>query len=231
AVVGEAVKKAVTIGCKRGVFSNEAGLGSSVMVHSASNVKEPVVQGMWGIFEVFADTIVVCTMTAATILCSGIVDLSTGALLTGAAETALVAEAFASVFGHAGTLFVSLAILLFAFSTILGWSYYGSKAWEYLLGTKSTVAYKTFFVLLIVVSASLPKAYISLPWDLSDTFNGLMMIPNLIGVLALSGTVFAITKNYCNRRLRGLDEKPMLSYREDIQVMQEEALRQEDERA
>ncbi len=227
ALVGEAVKKAITIGCKRGVFSNEAGLGSSVMVHSASNVKEPVVQGMWGICEVFADTMIVCTMTAATILCSGIIDLSTGAVLSDAADTALVAEAFSSVFGNFGSAFVAFAILLFAFSTILGWSYYGTKAWEYLLGTKSTIIYKIFFVLLIIVSASLPKAYISLPWDLSDTFNGLMMIPNLIGVLSLSGTVLAITRNYCNRKLKGSKEKPMLSAFADIQEKQEAELEQE----
>ena len=223
ALVGEAVKNAITIGCKRGVFSNEAGLGSSVMVHSASNVKEPVVQGMWGIFEVFADTMIVCTMTAVTVLSSGLIDLSTGALLTEAADTALVAQAFSSVFGNFGSLFVSVAILCFAFSTILGWSYYGSKAWEYMLGTKSTIGYKVFFVLLIVVSASLPKAYISLPWDLSDTFNGLMMIPNLIGVLTLSGTVLAITKNYCKRKIKGEDVAPMLSAFPNIQKEQEEA--------
>lgn len=225
AAVGTAVKQAVTMGFKRGVFSNEAGLGSSVMVHSASNVKEPVVQGMWGIFEVFADTIVVCTLTAFAILSSGLIDLSTGEMLTDALTTALVTQAFSTVFGHAGSIFVALAILLFAFSTILGWSYYGTKAWEYLFGTKSTMIYKVVFVLVIVISAALPEAYIDLPWNLSDTFNGLMMLPNLIGVIALSGTVLAITKNYVSRNIKkqtGI--KPMLSAFKDIQQEHEKAI-------
>ncbi len=225
ATVGVAVKQAVTMGFKRGVFSNEAGLGSSVMVHSASNVKEPVMQGMWGIFEVFADTIVVCTLTAFAILSSGLIDLSTGEMLTDAITTALVTQAFSSVFGYAGGIFVALAILLFAFSTILGWSYYGTKAWEYLFGTKATMIYKIVFVLVIIVSASLPEAYVDLPWNLSDTFNGLMMLPNLIGVIALSGTVLAITKNYVSRNIKNQSGiKPMLSAFEDIQKAHEEAI-------
>ncbi|MGN0983991.1 MAG: alanine/glycine:cation symporter family protein, partial [Gemmiger sp.] len=133
-IVGSGVKMALTWGMKRGVFSNEAGLGSSVMVHSSSNVKEPVRKGMWGIFEVFADTIVVCTLTALTVLTSGLVDLNNGAVLSENAGSALVGQAFATVFGSLGPMFIAVAILLFAFSTVLGWSHYGSVAFEYLFG-------------------------------------------------------------------------------------------------
>ena len=118
-IVGSGIKLALTWGMKRGVFSNEAGLGSSVMVHSNSNVKEPVRQGMWGIFEVFADTIVVCTLTAFAVLSSDLVDLETGAVLSTSEGSALVGEAFSTVFGKAGPAFIALAILLFAFSTVL----------------------------------------------------------------------------------------------------------------
>ena len=216
-IVGSGVKMALTWGMKRGVFSNEAGLGSSVMVHSSSNVREPVRQGMWGIFEVFADTIVVCTLTALTVLSSGLVDLDTGAVLTDSAGSALVGQAFATVFGQFGPMFIALAILLFAFSTVLGWSHYGSTAFEYLFGTKSTVIYKVVFVAFIVVGATMN---LTLAWDLSDTFNGLMAIPNLIGVLTLSPIVMKITKNYVDRRIRGLDVEPMLSAFQEIQAEQ-----------
>ena len=207
-IVGYGVQKAVTWGFKRGAFSNEAGLGSSVMVHSSSNVKEPVQQGMWGIFEVFADTIIVCTLTALVVLSSGAVDLETGAMLSENAGSGLVGEAFATVFGGAGSKFIAVAILLFAFSTVLGWSHYGATAWQYLFGERTQVLYKLLFAAMIFFGCTMS---LSLAWDLSDTFNGLMMIPNLVGVLALSPLVARITKNYINRELGGTDEKPMLS--------------------
>ena len=218
-VVGYGVKYALTWGMKRGVFSNEAGLGSSVMVHSASNIKEPVMQGMWGIFEVFADTIVVCTLTAFAILTSGVVDLDTGHMISESASTALVSEAFSLTFGRAGAAFIAIAILLFAFSTVLGWSQYGMRGFEYLFGTKATIIYRVVFVLFIFIGSTMN---LQLAWDLSDTFNGLMAIPNLIGVLACSGTVLKITKNYVDRKLRGIDKEPMYSAFPDIQKMQEE---------
>lgn len=218
-VVGYGVKYALTWGMKRGVFSNEAGLGSSVMVHSASNIKEPVMQGMWGIFEVFADTIVVCTLTAFAILTSGVVDLDTGHMISESASTALVSEAFSLTFGRAGAAFIAIAILLFAFSTVLGWSQYGMRGFEYLFGTKATIIYRVVFVLFIFIGSTMN---LQLAWDLSDTFNGLMAIPNLIGVLACSGTVLKITKNYVDRKLRGIDEEPIYSAFPDIQKMQEE---------
>lgn len=223
-ITGIAVKEVVTWGFKRGVFSNEAGLGSSVMVHSASNVKEPVRQGMWGIFEVFADTIIVCTITALVILTSGLVDLSTGAMITDAEKTTLVSQAFSATFGSAGAVMIALAILLFAFSTILGWSYYGTKAWEYLFGTKSGIVYKIVFVLVIAGGTLLTS---SLAWDISDTFNGMMMLPNLVGVLALSGTVRKITANYVDRKFKGKKVEPMLSYDKEINSQQFEKIKAE----
>lgn len=222
-IVGSGVKMALTWGMKRGVFSNEAGLGSSVMVHSSSNVKEPVRQGMWGIFEVFADTIIVCTLTAFVVLSSGLVDLETGAVLSTSEGSALVGEAFATKFGSAGPMFIAIAILLFAFSTVLGWSHYGSKAWEYLFGTKSMIAYKIVFVLMIYVGATMN---LGLAWDLSDTFNGLMAIPNLIGVLSLSPIVMKITRNYVARVLKKEDVKPMLSAFPDIEDTHAEELKE-----
>ena len=200
----------MTQGFKRGVFSNEAGLGSSVMVHSNSNVKEPVKQGMWGIFEVFADTMVVCTLTALVVLTSGLYNLETGVLAEGVTDGTLVASAFNTVFsyGNIGGKFVAIAVLLFAFTTVLGWNHYGTKAWEYLFGVKSTAVYKVIHLVMILFGALLTS---SLAWDISDTFNGLMMIPNLIGVIVLSGLVCKITKNYVDRHIRHLDVKPMLS--------------------
>lgn len=221
-IVGSGISMAVQWGMKRGVFSNEAGLGSSVMVHSSSNVREPVVQGMWGIFEVFADTIVVCTITAFAVLSSGLVDLDTGVVLSSQVSTALVAEAFSTVFGKFGSGFIAISILLFAFSTTLGWSQYGSKAFEYLFGRKNIKFYQIIFVLFIVIGATMD---LSLAWDISDTLNGMMAIPNLIGVLTLSGTVVKITKNYIDRILFNKDVRPMLSALEDIQRKHEEEIK------
>lgn len=217
-VVGATVKDAVTWGMKRGVFSNEAGLGSSVMVHSNSNVKEPVMQGMWGIFEVFADTIIVCSLTALVVLTSGLIDLETGAVLTQTEKTAMVAEAFELSFGKFGGWFIAIAVLLFAFSTVLGWSHYGTKAFEYLFGTKATIGYKIVFVLFIIVGATMS---LDLAWDLSDTFNGLMAIPNLIGVISLSSLVYRITANYVNRVFLKKDEKPLYSAFPEYQAEEE----------
>ncbi len=218
--MGFTLKMAITWGFKRGAFSNEAGLGSSVMVHSNSNVKEPVQQGMWGIFEVFADTIVVCTLTALVILTSGLVDLSTGQVLVESVGSDLVGQAFGTIFGQIGPMFIAIAILLFAYSTALGWSHYGTKAFEYLFGEKLAFVYKIIFIVIIFFGCTME---LDLAWNLSDTFNGLMMIPNLIGVLALSGTVAKITANYNRRTFKGSEEKPMYSAFEEIQLLQEEA--------
>lgn len=225
--VGLTISQVITLGFKRGVFSNEAGLGSSVMVNSNSNVQEPARQGFWGIFEVFVDTIIVCTMTALVILTSGVIELSTGKLAEGTTgDATLVAKAFDSVFSiggiNIGSMFIAIAIFLFAFTTVLGWSHYGTKAWEFLFGVKSTFAYKIFFVLIIIFGAVMTS---SLAWDISDTFNGMMMIPNLVGVIVLSPAVYKITKNYKDRVLKHKDIKPMLSNDPEIQKEQEEILK------
>ena len=164
---------------------------------------------------------VVCTLTALTILTSGVIDLNTGAAVTDTDAT-LVAEAFNTVFKignfEFGKYFIALAILLFAFTTILGWSHYGTKAVEYLAGEHApivTIIYKVIFVLMILSGAIMTS---SIAWDISDTFNGMMMIPNLIGVLSLSPLVMKLTKNYVDRRLKGkTDVEPMLSHFPDIQ--------------
>ena len=213
--IGVLIKKTMTQGFKRGVFSNEAGLGSSVLVHSSSNVKEPVKQGMWGIFEVFFDTFVVCTMTAVVVLSTGYIDLATGSPVGDLNGDTLVSQAFGQYFGAPGTWFVAIAMLFFAFTTVLGWSQYGSKAVEYLFGTTGVKVYKFIFVAMIVSGAVMEGG---LAWDLSDTFNGLMMIPNLIGVVALLPLVLKVTKNYVDRRIKGKDVAPMLSYDEAIQA-------------
>lgn len=218
-IVGYGIKLAIEQGMKRGVFSNEAGLGSSVMVHSNSNVREPVRQGMWGIFEVFADTMVVCTLTAFTVLSSGLVDLETGATVASfngvtLTKANIVGSIFSARFGWIGGAFVAIAIMLFAFSTTLGWSHYGGKACEFLFGTKATIVYRVIFVVATFGGAVMGE---NLAWDIADTFNGMMMLPNLIGVVVLSPLVYRITKNYVDRKLKGKDEEPMLSVFPDLQ--------------
>ena len=227
--IGVVISKVVTQGFKRGVFSNEAGLGSSVMVHSNSNIKEPVKQGMWGVFEVFADTMVVCTMTALVVLTAGGLDggvfnVLTGEIAEGYTDATLVGGAFNSVFswGDIGEKFIAIAMFLFAFTTVLGWSHYGSKAWEYLFGAKTTFVFRIIHVITVIFGAVLTS---SLAWDISDTFNGLMMIPNLIGVLVLSPLVVKITKNYLKRN-KGEDIEPM--YNVDPEIQKAEMERQID---
>ncbi len=209
-------------GCKRGVFSNEAGLGSSVMVHSNSCVREPVKQGMWGIAEVFLDTIVICTMTAVVVLSSGAIDLSTGIVKEGVNDSTLVAQAFGKDLGAPGELFVVLIITLFAFTTVMGWSYYGAKVTEYLLGVTCGRIYRLIFIGLIIFGAVMES---NLAWDISDTFNGLMMIPNLIGIIALTPLIIRLTRNYIDRRIKNEKIEPMLSFDPDIQKDAAKAVR------
>ena len=288
-VLGYGMARAISWGFKRGAFSNEAGLGASVLVHCAANVEEPVQQGMWGMFEVFADTMVVCTLTALVVLTSGLVDLDTGAALTGVKGSALVGQAFSTVFGAFGPQFIAVSVLLFAYSTTLGWSHYGTRAVVYLLGERAAAGYKLVFadtmvvctltalvvltsglvdldtgaaltgvkgsalvgqafstvfgafgpqfiavsVLLFAYSTTLGWSHygtravvyllgeraaagyklvfaamvlvgavmkLDLAWALSDTFNGLMMLPNLVGVVGLSGVVVRETQAYLKRK-------------------------------
>ncbi len=216
-VAGSAVQLAfntIKNGCKRGVFSNEAGLGSSVMVHSNTCAREPVRQGMWGIAEVFLDTMVICTLTALVVLGSGAIDLETGLMKEGVNDATLVAKAFRACLGRPGEWFVVLAITLFAFTTVMGWSYYGAKVTEYLFGITVSRLYRLFFIGLIVMGAVMES---NLAWDISDTFNGLMMIPNLIGLLTQTPLIILLTRNYIDRKIRNKDIEPMLSYNPDIQ--------------
>ncbi len=333
-VGGYIIMRAATMGFKRGIFSNESGLGSSVIVHSSSDVKEPVIQAMWGIFEVFFDTLIVCTLTAFVILSSpanaqtfdkamqnitteaqyfelfsetkdGVVKLiddnytvvckvagenaAEGTYTEYAAKTAygqdltvkllnadqakdeddftfanimtvqgvqgknadgtpmvdengnpvissvkiepvngvpLVTYAFSLRFGKVAGKILAVAILLFAFSTVLGWSFYGTKALEYLFGAKAVTIYKIIFIPFIVIGCTLD---LSLAWDIADTLNGLMAIPNLIGVLLLSPIVVRITCNYINRKIKKVENAPypMLSAYADIQAEQEAKLKDE----
>ena len=191
---------AMKMGISRGVFSNEAGLGSSVMVHCASDVKEPAIQGMWGIFEVFIDTLVVCTITALTILISGVYDMDAYVQAAAKGETfitgtALTSEAFLQVFPF-GDKFVVIYIILFAFATVLGWSYYGERAVEYLFGLKGIMPYKIIYIGVIYIGC---VASLDLVWDIADTFNGFMAVPNLIAITLLSGEVVKITKEYIKK--------------------------------
>ena len=211
-------------GIARGIFSNEAGLGSAPIAAAAAQTKEPVRQGLVSMTGTFLDTIVVCTMTAIVVLSSGYIDLETGLAVAGVDDATLVARAFGNVFGPLGEKFVALAMLLFAFTTVLGWSQYGTKAVEYLFGEKATKIYKVIFVVMILSGAVMTS---SLAWDISDTFNGLMMLPNLIGVVVLCPMVMTITKNYVNRKIKGIPEEPVLSHFPDIQA--EAAASQTDE--
>ena len=218
-VTGISIKFVIEQGFKRGMFTNEAGMGSSVMINSNSNVIEPARQGMWGIIEVFIDTIIMCTLTALVVLTSGVINLENGTAVTNN-PAILVAKAFNTAFDFNigfGEIFIAISTLLFAFSTVLGWSHYGSKAIEYLTDNnkKFIDIYKSVFIIAIFIGAVSDNTII---WDISDTFNGLMMIPNLIGVLILLPLVIRITNNYTDRHIKKINNiTPLLSYDTDIQ--------------
>lgn len=183
--VGITIKTAVTKGVGRGVFSNEAGLGSAPIAHAASSEKNPVKQGLYGIFEVFMDTIVICTLTSLVVLCSGVAEGNFGNKDVAGAVTAI--KGFCTVFGDKiGSGILAIGLLLFATSTILGWALYGTRCIEFIFGTKAIVPYQIIFCLVVVAGA---VADLSLVWDISDTLNGLMAIPNLIALLLLSPAV------------------------------------------
>ena len=196
AVVGGAagvtIRLAMTKGVGRGVFSNEAGLGSAPIAHASTSERDPVKQGLYGIFEVFMDTIVICTLTSLVVLCSGAADGHWGESDFAGAKTTIAG--FSTVFGPKfGASLLALGLLLFATSTILGWSLYGTRCIEYLFGNKAVRPYQILFVIVIVLGA---VAKLKLVWDISDTLNGLMAIPNLIGLLLLSPVVIKISRDY-----------------------------------
>ena len=176
-------------GVSRGIFSNEAGLGTGSIAHACADTKKPVKQGMFGIFEVFTDTIVICTLTALVILCSGVaVDYGKAA---GAELTIL---GFTSTYGSWVSIFTAIAMCCFAFSTAVGWGLYGARCIEFLFSEKVIKPFMVIYSLVAILGAT---ANLGLMWSIAETFNGLMAIPNLIALFLLSGTVVKLTKEYC----------------------------------
>ena len=179
-------------GFSRGIFSNEAGLGTGSIAHACADTDEPVHQGLFGIFEVFMDTIVICTMTALIILCSG-VSFEYGA----AAGAELTISGFTSTYGNWVSIFTAVAMCCFAFSTTLGWGLYGTRCIEFLLGSKANKPFMVVYSLVSVLGATIN---LGLLWSIAETFNGLMAIPNLIALFLLGGTVVKLTREYFSRK-------------------------------
>ena len=193
--LGITIMTTIQKGVGRGVFSNEAGLGSAPIAHAATAETDPVKQGMYGIFEVFVDTIVICTLTALTVLCGA--ESGVAVPWGVSAGTELIAASFGTVFGgKAGSLIVALGIGLFALSTILSWALYGTRCFEFLTGGKVVKAYQIIFVLVVIVGATLE---LELVWDIAETLNGFMAVPNLIALLGLSGVVVKLTKEHFSK--------------------------------
>jgi len=186
---GWGIKKALRYGVARGVFTNEAGLGTSAVIHAAADVREPATQGLWGIAEVFIDTLLMCTVTA-------LVFLSSGAFESGATGVSMASVAYTTVFGPWGMHFVSLCIALFAFATLTGWSYFGEQGARWLLGEKSVRPYRVIYLFAIIIGCTMQLETV---WSLADVFNGLMAIPNLIGVLLLSGQAMRELRQFTMR--------------------------------
>ena len=186
---GATVLLTIRMGVARGIFSNEAGLGTGSIAHACADTRKPVKQGMFGIFEVFADTIVICTLTAMVILCSGTpVNYGT------AAGAELTISGFTTTYGGWASIFTAVALCCFAFSTIIGWGLYGSRFLVFLCHSDKVA--KPFFVVYSFVSILGATVDLGLLWSIADTFNGLMSIPNLIALLLLSGTVVKLTKEF-----------------------------------
>ena len=181
----------MTKGVSRGIFSNEAGLGTGSIAHATSDTNEPVAQGLYGIFEVFVDTIIICTLTATTILVSG-----TPITYGQAAGAELTISGFVTTYGSWVTLFTAIALVCFAFSTILGWGLYGTRCLEFLFGSKVNKPFMVAYSLVAIVGATMD---LGLLWGIADTFNGLMAIPNLVGLFLLSPVVFKLVKEYFSK--------------------------------
>lgn len=182
---GAAVAAAIRFGVARGVFSNESGLGSAAIAHAAAKTNDPVRQGLIAMLGTFIDTIIVCTITALCILTSG-------AWLSGSTGAVLTSNAFGSTFSG-GNYVVTVALAVFAFTTILGWSYYGERCWQFLFKEKSVMIYRILWVLAALLFANLKVGFV---WNLADTLNGLMAIPNLVGLLLLAPMIFKVTREY-----------------------------------
>ncbi len=188
---GATILGAWRYGIARGIFTNEAGLGSASIAHATARTPHPVSQGMWGVMEVFIDTHLICTLTA-------LVLLSTGAWQTGLEGASMAVEAFnRGLPGNAGHYVVSLGLIFFAFSTLLSWAYYGEKCLEYLLGSQAIRFYRLLWILFIFIGA---VSRLQVIWTIADILNGLMALPNLVGLLGLSGIIYKITKEYFYKR-------------------------------
>lgn len=179
-------------GVSRGIFSNEAGLGTGSIAHATADTDDAVRQGYWGIFEVFADTIIICTLTAMVVLCSG-VNVNYGV----AAGAELTIRGFTYVYGNWISVFTAIAMCCFAFSTIIGWGLYGTRCFEFVFGSKYNKGFMAVYACMAVVGATMD---LGLLWGIADTFNGLMAIPNLIALFLLSGTVVKLVKEYHEKR-------------------------------
>jgi AGCS family alanine or glycine:cation symporter len=196
-VAGYGILSAMRYGVGRGVFSNEAGLGSAPIAHSASSTEDPVKQGVWGVFEVFITTIIICTMSAVVILTSDIYSLAFNAGTTPAvSDAALSSAAFNETLPYVGGIGVAISTVFFALSTILGWAYYGEVSVGYLFKNHSKLAiniYRIVYVAFVFIGAI---AEINTVWLIADCFNALMALPNLVALIALSGLVVKITRDH-----------------------------------
>ena len=177
-------------GVSRGIFSNEAGLGTGSIAHACADTRKPVKQGFFGIFEVFVDTIIICTLTALVILCSG-VPIGYGA----AAGAELTISGFTATYGGWISIFTAVAMCCFAFSTIIGWGLYGTRCIEFIFGSRVNKPFMLVYSLVAIVGATMN---LGLLWSIAETFNGLMVIPNLLAVFLLSGVVVRMVKDYFN---------------------------------
>ena len=177
-------------GVSRGIFSNEAGLGTGSIAHACADTRKPVKQGFFGIFEVFVDTIIICTLTALVILCSG-VPIGYGA----AAGAELTISGFTATYGGWVSIFTAIAMCCFAFSTIIGWGLYGTRCIEFIFGSRVNKPFMLVYSLVAIVGATMN---LGLLWSIAETFNGLMVIPNLLAVFLLSGVVVRMVKDYFN---------------------------------
>lgn len=206
AVGGGLLGTVIRFGVARGVFSNEAGLGSAPIAHAASRINDPVVQGIIASLGSFIDTLIVCTMTALVILVSGLLSFNDAGLMSITDQlsgAALTSTAYSQSLPGVGSFIVSFGLIFFAFSTILGWYYYGSKCLEYIAGLKAVAVYKWIWVVLVFFGA---VAKLDIVWNLSDAFNGLMAVPNLIALIGLSPMIFNMLKDYESKKIEGKEE-------------------------
>ena len=194
---GAAVWMAIRFGVARGVFSNEAGLGSAPIAHAAAQTKDPVRQGLIAMLGTFIDTLIICSIT-------GLVIITSGLWTSGESGAALTSAAFADALPGFGGYLVAISLAIFAFTTILGWSLYGERCAEYLFGVKVIVPFRVLWILAVPIGTVISLDFV---WLLADTLNAMMAIPNLIALALLSPVVFKLTREYFERRAQALKEE------------------------